>query len=124
MNTPAIYYFRNAGEEEYYIGSADLMKRNLESRVEVVAPVENPHMKQDLRVMLEVQLANKRSVWDMDSQGDYTLRTVLPEDDPRSCQEILIELAASRLTAKAKHRQKMFRKKLKQFQQHLTTTCN
>ena len=117
-----IYYFRNAGEEEYYIGSADLMKRNLESRVEVVAPVENSHMKQDLRIMLEVQLANKRSVWDMDSHGDYTLRTVLPEDDPRGCQEILIELADSRLTAKAKHRQKMFRKKLKQFQQHLAKT--
>jgi polyphosphate kinase len=114
-----IYYFRNAGAEEYYIGSADLMKRNLESRVEVVAPVENLNMTQDLRVMLEIQLSNKRSVWDMHANGDYTLRPVLPEDDPRSCQEILIELAESRFIAKAKHHQKMFRKKLKQFEQYL-----
>ncbi|MFN2354180.1 MAG: polyphosphate kinase 1, partial [Desulfopila sp.] len=36
-----IYYFKNGGQEEYYFGSADLMKRNLESRVEVVTPVED-----------------------------------------------------------------------------------
>ena len=37
-----IYYFRNGGAEEYFIGSADCMTRNLESRVEVVVPVEDP----------------------------------------------------------------------------------
>jgi polyphosphate kinase len=36
-----IFYFRNGGDEEYFIGSADCMKRNLESRVEVVTPVDN-----------------------------------------------------------------------------------
>jgi polyphosphate kinase len=41
-----IYYFHNCGDEEYYIGSADLMKRNLESRVEVVAPVLDPKLRQ------------------------------------------------------------------------------
>ena len=45
-----IYYFRNGGDEEYFIGSADLMKRNLESRVEVVTPVEDPALRDELRV--------------------------------------------------------------------------
>ena len=44
-----IYYFRNGGAEDYFIGSADCMKRNLESRVEVVAPVEDPQLRKELR---------------------------------------------------------------------------
>jgi polyphosphate kinase len=44
-----ILYFSNGGDEEYYIGSADMMRRNLESRVEVHAPVENPELRQELR---------------------------------------------------------------------------
>ncbi|MGD8643942.1 MAG: polyphosphate kinase 1, partial [Chromatiales bacterium] len=43
-----IYYFRNGGDEEYFIGSADCMKRNLEARVEVVTPVENPELRSQL----------------------------------------------------------------------------
>ena len=39
-----IFYFQNGGDEEYLIGSADTMKRNLESRVEVVTPIEAPKM--------------------------------------------------------------------------------
>ncbi len=53
-----ILYFYNGGDEEYCIGSADLMRRNLEARVEVHAPVESP----ELRLILDVQLADTRSV--------------------------------------------------------------
>ncbi len=63
-----IIYFRNGGEEEYFIGSADMMGRNLDSRVEVHAPVENPELRQELRLILDVQLADQRSAWDMDSR--------------------------------------------------------
>ncbi|MDQ2696214.1 MAG: polyphosphate kinase 1 [Pseudomonadota bacterium] len=91
-----IYYFRNAGEEEYYIGSADCMKRNLESRVEVVVPVEAPEARQELRRMLDVQLNDRRSAWDMLPDGSYVQRTPGEGDDPRGSQQVLIELAENR----------------------------
>src|SRR5271156_2908971 len=56
-----IYYFRNGGAEEYFIGSADCMKRNLESRVEVVVPVEDPALREQLRHILDLQLNDQRN---------------------------------------------------------------
>jgi polyphosphate kinase len=70
-----IFYFRNGGEEEYYIGSADLMKRNLESRVEAVVPVESAPLRKKLRSLLDIQLHDERSAWDMHADGSYTQRT-------------------------------------------------
>ncbi len=91
-----IYYFRNGGAEEYYLGSADCMKRNLESRVEVVAPVESPELRDNLRQILEVQLHNKRNAWDMQPDGSYVQRQPGEGDDARTVQEILIDLAEQR----------------------------
>jgi len=106
-----IIYFRNGGDEEYYIGSADMMRRNLDSRVEVHAPVENPELRQELRLILDVQFADSRSAWDMDANGNYTQRT--PEDDSKKgAQETLIGVAEKRLAAAAKHKEKKVRSRL------------
>ncbi len=66
-----IYYFHNNGNEDYYIGSADLMKRNLESRVEVIVPIEAPNLREQLRRFLDMQLADTENAWEMQSNGDY-----------------------------------------------------
>jgi len=87
-----IYYFRNGGEEEYFIGSADCMKRNLESRVEVVTPVEDPHLRADLRAVLDAQLAPNSDAWEMQPDGTY-LRNA---PQAPSCQTAQIELAEKR----------------------------
>jgi polyphosphate kinase len=106
-----IVYFRNGGEEEYFIGSADMMGRNLEARVEVHAPVENPELRQELRLILDVQFADTRSAWDMDSDGNYTQR--IPEDEhAMGAQTTLIGVAEKRLAAAAKHKEKKVRSKL------------
>ncbi len=94
-----IYYFRNGGEEEYYFGSADLMKRNLESRVEVVTPVEDFDLQAQLQVILEVQLENKRNCWEMEKDGHYVQRHDQNGDQSRSVDELFIELAESRLAS-------------------------
>jgi polyphosphate kinase len=88
-----IYYFRNGGAEEYFIGSADCMQRNLESRVETVVPVESPQLRRDLHFILKTQLADRRSAWDMRADGSYVQR----QGGERSSQELLIEWAEQRL---------------------------
>ena len=106
-----IIYFRNGGAEEYYIGSADMMQRNLESRVEVHAPVEDPEMRQELRLMLDAQLADQRSAWDMQSDGTYIQRA--PSDGSgKGAQETLIGVAERRLAAALKHKEKKIRSRL------------
>ena len=91
-----IFYFYNNGHEEYFIGSADCMKRNLESRVEVVAPVDTPELQLELRQILDVQIKDRRSAWDMQPDGSYIQRTPGENDDPRGVQQILIDLAERR----------------------------
>jgi len=92
-----IYYFQNGGDEEYLIGSADAMKRNLESRVEVVAPVENETLRKELRALLDVQLNDYRNAWEMQPDGNYVQRTPRNEEEERGCQERLIEMAQDRV---------------------------
>jgi polyphosphate kinase len=87
-----IYYFRNGGEEEYLIGSSDLMSRNLESRVEVLVPVESPELRQRLRQILDVQLHDTRNTWTMQPDGSYVHGT----GDGPGCQERLIADAERR----------------------------
>jgi len=82
-----IYYFRNGGAEEYLIGSADCMTRNLESRVEAVVPVEDPQLRKQLRAVLDCQLKPNRCQWQMQSDGSY-IRSSASD----SCQQFLIEL--------------------------------
>lgn len=92
-----IFYFQNGGNEEYFIGSADCMKRNLESRVEVVTPVRKPELQASLREILNVQLNNQRSVWEMQPDGSYIQRQPKNEQDTVGAQETLINLAQARL---------------------------
>jgi polyphosphate kinase len=107
-----ITYFHNGGNEEYFIGSADLMKRNLMQRVEVLVPVEAPALRQELRLILDVQLSDKHNAWDMQSDGTYIRRTPPEDDKSINCQETLIGVAERRLEAAKKHREKRMREKL------------
>ena len=56
-----IVYFENAGQSEYYIGSADWRARNLRRRLEVVTPVDDPEARKVLRSLLDAQLADPRA---------------------------------------------------------------
>ena len=84
-----IYYFRNGGSEEYFIASADAMKRNLEARVEILCPVEPPELTRELRVIFETHLADQRSAWDMQSDGSYLQRTATDSEGEGSHQLLI-----------------------------------
>jgi len=104
------FYFRNAGSEEYFIGSADLMSRNLDSRVEILAPVEPPELRAELRKFFDVQLADRRAAWDMQADGSYVQRTPKGNESRKSCQETMMLLTQERfelaLEVKAKLRKR------------------
>jgi polyphosphate kinase len=88
-----VYHFHNGGDDEYYIGSADCMSRNLESRVEILAPVESKELQAELGRILDLQLADHRSAWEMNPDGSYTQRRPRTPEEKRSSQELQIARA-------------------------------
>ncbi len=87
-----IYYFRNGGEEEMLIGSADLMPRNLYRRVETLFPVEDPDLKVALRdQILKIHLKDNVKARRMLPDGSYE-RVEPKNDEPKiNSQQWLIE---------------------------------
>jgi polyphosphate kinase len=65
-----IWGFENGGDREWYIGSADLMDRNLDRRIEAVAPVEDAEARARIASIIEVLLADDRRSWQL--QPDAT----------------------------------------------------
>ena len=66
-----IYYFKNAGVPEIYIGSADLMPRNLDARVEILAPVSEESSVGELINLLELQLSDNVNAYQLKSDGSW-----------------------------------------------------
>ena len=91
-----VYYFQNGGDEEFYIGSADLMMRNLESRAEVIVAVEDEPLREELRRCLDAQLKDGRNVWDMMPDGSYAQRRPKKSDAGSGCQHAMIDAAQQR----------------------------
>ena len=66
-----IFYFRNNGMEEYYMGSADWMPRNLDKRVEILFPVEDEKLKKELDHILQIQLEDNVKSHVLQMDGSY-----------------------------------------------------
>ncbi len=66
-----VYYFQNGGAEEVFLGSADLMHRNLSHRVEIIFPVDKPRLVRYLKEVLDVYLADKAKARQMQPDGSY-----------------------------------------------------
>jgi polyphosphate kinase len=60
-----VYSFHNDGDPEYFIGSADVMKRNLDERIEVLTPIRDPALQANLRDTLELLLDDRRQGWQL-----------------------------------------------------------
>ncbi len=88
-----ILAFTAAGETAYWIGSADMMARNLDNRVELVAPVEDPAARAEIQEILDLQLADTALAWELGADGTWS--RVEPEEGapPLNSQEALMERA-------------------------------
>src|SRR5262249_26264885 len=87
------YSFERPDETRIYIGSADLMPRNLYNRVELVTPVEDQANRDQLSDVLDRAFADNTSSWELGPDGVWSRRTV-NGDQPRSLQGELLELHA------------------------------
>jgi polyphosphate kinase len=101
-----IFYFRIGDAEEYFIGSADAMRRNLSSRIEVLTPVEAPDLQERLRFLLDAQLADRRSAWEMQPDGSYHQLRPSSDDEAKGAQEQLIRWTERRHRQAAKVRKR------------------
>lgn len=86
-----IFYFKNGGDDEMYLSSADWMSRNLHRRVELMFPVHDPKLKNRLIDILNCYLKDNSKAWALNPDGSYTpLKTVVGET-PFCAQEYFIE---------------------------------
>ena len=86
-----IYYFRNGGDEEILLGSADLMPRNLDRRVEQLFPVEDAFIKDAIKRILDVHLRDNVKAREMLPDGSYRRVTPKEGEEPLNAQEWMIE---------------------------------
>jgi polyphosphate kinase len=94
-----IYAFRRGDEVSVWTGSADLMPRNLDTRVELMVPVKDPAVRDDLLDTLERSLADDVGAWDLSADGSWRRRETGPE--PRSVQRELMVKHAVRAGVEA-----------------------
>ncbi|HEY0318765.1 MAG TPA: polyphosphate kinase 1 [Solirubrobacterales bacterium] len=90
-----VYTFQRGPETRVLTGSADLMPRNLDSRVELVAPVEDPELRAEMLDVLERCFADTANSWELGADGRWT-RAQPAAGERRSVEEELRERHAAR----------------------------
>jgi polyphosphate kinase len=99
-----IFYFQNGAADpvdgHFYIGSADWMYRNLQTRVEATVPIEDRGMRERLWEILQIMRNDRRQAWDMRPDGSYVQRKPESVADVGT-QQMLTNLTRQRNTAVA-----------------------
>ena len=81
-----IFSFENGGHPEVWLGSADLIPRNLRARVEILFPIDDPALKQRLRdEVLALYLADRVKARDLNGAGTYVRRAPAARELPNLC---------------------------------------
>jgi polyphosphate kinase len=88
------YVFHNNGEEEYFLASADMMRRNLNRRIEVMFPVRDVSLQRELREILDLQFADTVKARLINAAQDNPY--VPHNDDPLRSQHAIWQLLADR----------------------------
>ncbi len=85
------YYFYNGGDEELLLGSADIMPRNLDRRVEQLFPVEDPFIKDAMKQILDIHLRDNVKAREMLPDGSYRRIQPGPDEESIDAQQWMLE---------------------------------
>ncbi len=90
-----IFYFKNGGDEEFYLSSADWMSRNLHKRVELMYPIYDLKIREKLRDILDIYWSDNSKAWKLTNSGVY--EKIQPEKgkEPFSSQEYFLNMYKS-----------------------------
>ncbi len=91
-----IFYFHNNGAPRTFIGSADWRGRNLDERIELITPIEDPELQERVTQVLWDALADNRLAWDLGPGGQYIQRRPGPGEPERNFHEDLMAQALAR----------------------------
>src|SRR5207247_3712231 len=87
-----IYYVRNGGEEEVWLGSADLMPRNLDRRVEILFPVDDPRLRQAIvQDILHIHMQDNVQARRLRTDGSYERLSPPPNTEGINAQSWLLQ---------------------------------
>jgi polyphosphate kinase len=96
-----VFMFEAGGDTSVYLGSADLMPRNLDHRIEVVAPVEDRRSKDEISSVFDTLMADNADAWLLDAEGGW-MRLLPGADRNRSTHTVLMRRAAVRAKRSAR----------------------
>jgi polyphosphate kinase len=91
-----VFYFGNSGQDEYWMGSADLMHRNLDRRVEALVQVTDSTAQAELRRVFEISLRDDVRGFDLDGDGEWHRRMAIGDGVLEDPQELLLRRALGR----------------------------
>ena len=90
-----VYHFEARNSRRWFVGSADLLPRNLDHRLEAVAPVDDVRLQQRLDGALDALLEDE-TAWELQSDGTWKRHAPKKPDQPRSGQAALMRSARRR----------------------------
>jgi polyphosphate kinase len=85
------FAFGEGEDEKIYLGSADLMQRNLDRRVETLFPLREARHRQKVRRLFDLQLNDTANAWEMNADGTYTRLRPQEGEEPLDSQALLLE---------------------------------
>ena len=99
-----IYSFEADDRVATYIGSPDLMQRNLDHRIEILTPVENARVRQEIHAILDSALEDDTNAWVLDSEGRWTRVVPAKPSKPHSHHDAMMRRAIKRADRGARDR--------------------
>jgi polyphosphate kinase len=96
-----LFIFDAGGKSTYFLGSADLMPRNLDHRIEIVTPVEDSRAQQDMVRAFDVLLADNATAWELGPEGNWMKLRPRKGDRGRAAQQVFMRSAKARARRRA-----------------------